>query len=219
MPINDSIKNGKVKPFSSQVNSTTHESSIAFNSSGNKVYFTQHVSDSGGTYSRLKIFYLEKHKDRWQNPHTFVFNDSTSSFAHPFITPDENMFFFVSDMKDGMGGSDIYFCMLKDSLWSAPINMGPPINTPGNEIFPFYDAENKTLYFASDYHPGLGGYDIFEAVEDGESFKIHNMKPPINSSYDDFGIVWISKYRQLGYLVSNRPGGKGLEDIYKIFRK
>jgi hypothetical protein len=211
-------KEGNPRPFASVINTSTHESSVAFNASGDKVYFTQHsdkTKDSSGSCARLKIFYLENIKGTWKNPHTFIFNDSSSSFAHPYLSKDGKLFFFVSDMKGGLGGTDIYFCLKKDSLWSLPINMGAPVNTEGNEIFPFYFDETQVLYFASDTHIGMGGYDIFEAVQNGDDLVIRNMKPPINSCNDDFGIFFHQP--DDGYFVSNRPSGKGLEDIYKFF--
>lgn len=195
-----------------------HKSSISINAEGSKAYFTQHVMNDTleATHARLKIFFMENVKGKWANAHSFVFNDTVSSFAHPFLTGDGKIFFFVSDMKGGYGGSDIYFCVLKDSLWSLPINIGEPINTPGNEIYPFYDEERRKLYFASDNHLGMGGYDIFEAQENNGTFFVRNMRPPINSSFDDFGFVFDWKNSNRFFFVSNRKGGKGLEDIYMI---
>lgn len=210
---------GKPSPFAGAINTSGNESSIAFSPKGDKVFFTQHTHNSGTSvedFARMKIFYYEKIGERWKNPHTFIFNDSTSSFAHPFVSSDEKLFFFISDMKGGLGGTDIYFCIKKDSLWSLPINMGAPVNTPGNETYPFYNPNQKTLYFASDYHIGMGGFDMFKAVENNGEFTVSNMKYPFNSSYDDFGLFWVDDSSEEGYFVSNRPGGLGLEDIYKV---
>lgn len=212
----------KVRALSISGSKNTHESSIAFSHSGDKVFFTQHAgneNDSVQTHAHLKIFYMESEKGKWRNPHAFIFNDSTSSFAHPYLSKDGKMFFFVSDMNGGLGGSDIYFCLLKDSLWSLPINIGSPVNSKGNEIFPFYDEENHQLYFASDGHIGLGGYDLFIATEKEGEFTIKNMQVPVNSPADDFGLIFDRRKKGEGYLISNRAGGHGLEDIYKVVVK
>ena len=210
-----------IKNFAIDGTDNEHKSSISFNNEGNKIFYTQHTSsysrDSTENFARLKIFFLEKINGHWRNPHSFIFNDSTDSFAHPYLTEDEKMFFFASDMKGGVGGMDIYVCILKDSLWSMPINLGAPVNSPGNEIYPYYRIDNQTLYFSSDYHPGWGGYDIFQAIEKNGELVLKNFQPPINSSYDDFGLVWEDGLKS-GYFVSNRPKGKGKEDIYWFYK-
>lgn len=214
----------KVKQFSSYLNTGTHESSVSFSGDGNQVFFTQHSEKVGSealnaNVARMKLFYLERVGGRWGNPHTFIFNDSTVSFAHPYLSKNGKIFFFVSDMAGGVGGTDIYFCV-NDSAkgWSAPTNIGAPINTKGNELYPFYDEINNVLYFSSDTHPGMGGYDIFRADLDSEPIAISNVKAPINSSYDDFSLIF-DKTLSYGFLSSNRKGGKGLEDIYIVKRK
>ncbi len=102
------------------------------------------------------------------------------------------------------------------NTWSTPENLGPKVNTPGDEVSPFFDGAN--LYFSSDWHRGLGGYDIFRAEQaNGRWERIFHLGNLINSSRDDFGFVYDS-FRNLGYLVSNRSGGRGNEDIYKVFK-
>jgi peptidoglycan-associated lipoprotein len=104
----------------------------------------------------------------------------------------------------------------KRNGWSKPINMGPAINTPGDEVFPFLHSDGD-LYFASSGHVGMGGLDIFKAIadENGTYTSVTNMKYPINSSADDFGII-VEKSGERGYLTSNREGGKGGDDIYQF---
>lgn len=147
-----------------------------------------------------------KHCDKEVIP--FRWNSNTYNTTHPCLSADGNTLFFASDMKIGYGGMDIYMCKREDNSWSAPENLGPKINTVGNEVFP-YLAENGTLYFSSDGLGGLGGLDIFESKPvNGTYISAQNIGAPINSSWDDFGMVVIGKN---GYFSSNRIN-KGTDD-------
>ena len=125
--------------------------------------------------------------------------------------------YFASDMKGGFGGKDIWMVKkMKRDEWSEPINLGNQINTSGDELFPFIHADGS-LYFASNGHVGMGGMDIYKAEFDTEGtlLSISNMKSPINSPLDDFGIIFEGKDER-GYFSSNRSGGKGGDDIYQF---
>jgi hypothetical protein len=144
-------------------------------------------------------------------------NGNDYSVIHPCMSPDGKRLWFASDKPGGVGGFDIYYSDLKTGFWSEPVNAGRRVNSLGNEVFPFIGT-NGLLYFASDGHPGMGGFDLFNAFpdpEDGE-WTSFNMGAPLNSSYDDFGIFYKSGSNTLGYFVSNRPGGSGSDDIYKF---
>jgi peptidoglycan-associated lipoprotein len=120
-------------------------------------------------------------------------------------------------MKGGQGGSDIWKVqrVSESSPWGKPINLGPIINTPGDEMFP-YIRSNGVLYFSSDGHPGMGGLDIFRAIKDDKgTWSIYNMQYPINSSQDDFGIIFQGN-KEIGLFTSNRKGGRGEDDIYSF---
>jgi peptidoglycan-associated lipoprotein len=136
--------------------------------------------------------------------------------AHPAITPDELTLYFVSDMAGGIGGKDIWKVTRSNEgdEWSKPENMGPEINTVDDEMFPFMHPDG-TLYFSSNGRIGLGGLDIYMAKknEDG-TWKVENMKYPINSSADDFGIVF-EKEMERGFFSSSRKG-RGNDDIYSF---
>ena len=138
--------------------------------------------------------------------------------AQPTLSPDGNIMYFISDREGGLGGTDIWYAQKVGKEWSAPVHAGKIINTPFNEIYPHVGRDGKTLYFASDGHPGLGGYDIFRSEGRLASWSPpQNLGSPINSSYDDFSLFWV-KQDTAGYLASNRPGGKGRDDIYFVKR-
>ncbi|NNC35550.1 MAG: OmpA family protein, partial [Croceitalea sp.] len=146
----------------------------------------------------------------------FVWKDLSTSFYYPFYDSESNRLYFAADLKDGYGGTDIYYVNTnKGNIMSAPINLGPRINSPANEISPFI-FENS-LYFASDVFYGFGGMDIYKAnFKKTLDFSIPvNIGNQINSVADDFGLIIKSEGNgYIGYFASNRDGGKGNDDIY-----
>jgi peptidoglycan-associated lipoprotein len=122
--------------------------------------------------------------------------------------------YFSSDMPGGSGGKDIWMVKNENGTWGTPVNLGTNVNTSGDEMFP-YVADNGKLYFSSNGHPGMGGLDIFTATNEGGSWSnVTNLKSPINSSGDDFGIIFSNATS--GYFTSNREGGQGSDDIYSF---
>lgn len=146
----------------------------------------------------------------------FDFNNKEYSVAHAAISPNGMTIIFSSDSKSfdkNFGGTDLYMITKKGDEWSSPVNLGEIINTPADEEYPFYSAQNE-IFFASDGHYGLGGLDIYSARFNGESWsEPQNMGAPFNSSFDDFNYVY-SDEAEFGFVSSNRPGGKGSDDIY-----
>jgi len=123
------------------------------------------------------------------------------SVAHPALSADGTKLFFASDMPGGYGGMDLYYAERDGDRWGSPINLGPNVNTEGQELFPFIKKDG-TIHFASDGHIGLGGLDIFSAPADGMSFgAITNLGYPINTRSDDFGLIFEADGRN-GYLYS-----------------
>lgn len=152
----------------------------------------------------------------WAEEQPFPYNGTGFSTGWPHISPDGNALYFASDRPDGFGGFDIYVSYRMGNTWSTPENLGPKVNSPGNEISPFFDGTH--LFFSSDWHQGLGGYDIFRAEQaNGRWERIFSLGNLINSSRDDYGFIY-DGFRNVGYMVSNRPGGRGNEDIYKVFK-
>jgi hypothetical protein len=154
-------------------------------------------------------------KKKWVNIKPLDFIDYNYNFEQPSLSKDDTTLYFVSDIRGGFGGSDIYVSHKRDNKWSAPVNLGKRINTKGKEQTPFI-ANDSTLYFASDSRLGLGGLDIYSVkfIDDAWGFPV-NLGVPLNSAYDDFGYI-SDATGQSGYIVSNRPGGKGGNDIYQF---
>lgn len=143
------------------------------------------------------------------------------SIGHPALSKDNNVMIFAasSNMGDGQGGKDLWMSTFdrRNKAWTTPVNLGPTINTPGDELFPFL-SEEGVLYFSSDGHTGMGGLDIFRAPKDGENKwgKPENLKFPMNSPQNDFGLVLEAGTEDRGFFSSNRVGTKGRDDIWSF---
>lgn len=217
-------KLGSRKPFSSSVNTQFNESTPVFTKDGNTMYFTRNNyvnrklgSDIENTIL-LKILRATKDKNgNWGDIVEVPFNSDQYNVAHPALSPDEKYLYFASDMPGSFGNSDIFRVeILGDNQYGTPENLGNIINTAGRESFPYISKDN-VLYYSSDGIPGLGGLDIF-AVKfnaDGSTSKPVNIGMPGNSADDDFCFVFNSDSK-IGFLTSNRPGGKGKDDIYSF---
>ncbi|MBK7174964.1 MAG: OmpA family protein [Bacteroidales bacterium] len=165
----------------------------------------------------LKIYSSKRIRGDWQKMEPFFMNSYDYSVGHPALSSDGALLYFVSDMPGGFGGADIWKCNRTPSGWSNPVNLGAAVNTSGDEMFPSLKSDG-TLFFASDGLPGYGGLDIFSTRETAQGYLTpENIMAPINSSFDDFSIIWIPG-TTYGMFASNRPGGQGLDDIY-AFKK
>ena len=161
----------------------------------------------------LKIFQAQYINGKWAALEPFYLNSPDYSVGHPAISPDGKILCFASNMPGGQGGSDLWMCVRNETGWSAPQNLGPEINTAGDEVFPSLQADGS-LIFASDMLPGFGGLDIFFARhQDNKWVKPENAGLPLNSSYDDFAMNY-APGTKIGFFSSNRPGGQGSDDIY-----
>ena len=184
----------KPSPFEEPMNTSDHEAAPSLNKRGNELYFTRCMENSKvKPVPTCEIYFSKKKGKNWISPVLLPLPyDSVSSFAHPSLSSDGKVLYFSSDMKGGYGGKDIWYIKkVKRDEWSEPINLGDEINTSGNELFPFIHADGS-LYFSSDGHIGMGGLDIFKATFDAENNlrSVDNMNSPINSSNDDFGIIF-----------------------------
>ncbi len=200
-----------------KINTKFNDGSAQFDKKG--VGYVTQCNGPDGKGKRCNIYKIElKGKEGWDEPELLSFNnDSNFSCSQPTISPDGNVLYFTSDMPGGFGYNDIWFVTYskKSKSWSDPINAGPTINTAMDEVYPWMH-EDGTLFFASNGHPGMGGMDIFYATGQGKSWEnVKNMRYPINTGADDFALICDEK-KETGYLTSNRPGGKGNDDIYSF---
>jgi len=199
------------------VNTEYNEGAPSFNAGATRMYFTRCIpgvnSDMG-----CRIFVSGRQGANWEEPREIpLVADSAITVGHPAISPDDLDLYFVSDMPGGAGGNDIWVVSRRtpDDDFGTPENLGPVINTPGNEMFP-YVRDDGTLFFSSDGHPGLGGLDIFMSRRNPEGWSTpENVGVPLNSHADDFGIVFYPG-REQGFFSSNRTGSRGY-DIYSFF--
>ena len=197
------------------LNTDFDEGACALTPDQRTMYLTQCVSDA--SYPRYaQIVTLARSDAAWGKPTELkITADTLSSYAHPAVSPDGEWLYFVSDMPGGMGGMDIWRARITLAGLGGVENLGEPINTPGNEMFPTF-RPNGDLYFSSDGHPGMGGLDIFIASV-GRDGKYHVTHPgyPLNSQADDFGMTFEGVHNR-GYFASNRNDGRGWDHIYSF---
>jgi septal ring-binding cell division protein DamX len=169
--------------------------------------------ETKGLELSMKKATIDKSTGHWQNSQSLSLGGEGYANGFGALSEDGMRLVFASDRPGGQGGFDLYECKRVGESWSVPINLGE-INTPGNEITPFLLGEN--LYFSSDYHTGLGGYDVFRAeVSNGIYNDLYHLGNQVNSGGDDYGFIYNSS-KDFGLLTSNRDGGKGGEDLYLI---
>ncbi|MDO7174221.1 OmpA family protein [Mariniflexile sp. AS56] len=215
-----------LQKFNDNLNTKFHESSVAFMPDGNRMFFTrnnffksQFKRDKAGV-NRLQLYSAQKTETGgWKNIKSVHFNDQSYSVAHPTINAKGDKLIFASDMPGTVGLSDLYIVDInEDGTLGVPENLGNVINTEAKETFPFIN-ENGDLYFSSNGFSGLGGLDVYRILdfqnrlEKKQPFIVENVGKPINSPKDDFAYYENLKTRE-GYFSSNRPGGKGDDDIY-----
>lgn len=203
-------------PGEETINTEFDEGAACTNSKATVMYFTSFREDKSGNLV-CKIFMSERDGIDWKQSEEVPLVADTITVGHPAISPDELTLLFVAEMRGGFGKKDIWKVTRdsKSASWGQPVNLGSDINTEGNEMFPYIHPDG-TLYFSSDGHEGMGGLDIFMATETAEGkWKVENMKYPINSPADDFGVCFEAE-QECGYLSSNRDGGKGSDDIYQF---
>jgi len=199
------------------INTEGNEGSVVLNKRGTVMYLTQCKVEKKKALGCG--IYVSKRKGKlWGAPELLQIKiDSNTTIGHPALSEDETILIFSSDMLGGYGGKDLWMSIKgKRNRWSDPINLGPMVNTPGDEMFPFLHSDG-TIYFSSNGHVGMGGLDVYKTSQDENgAYKLPvNLKSPVNSSADDFSMI-IEKDGERGYLTSNRDGGKGGDDIYQF---
>lgn len=215
-------KNGKWStpaPLATTIVSKMNEASVSVSKKGDVMFMTR-CPEAKGKVLKCQLYVCKKQGPSWAEPEPLPFNVDSVAFAHPAINITGDVLYFTSKLAGGYGGKDIWMSTYskKDKAWGQPVNLGPSINTSGDEMYPYMADDDKTLYFSSNYHLGMGGLDIFKAEKatDGKFTKApENLKSPMNSAGDDFGIIFEGK-KIKGYFTSNREGGKGSDDIYSF---
>lgn len=226
----------RVRTFSEAFSEACDYGPIVFSSDGRYAFFTRNVKiaslseDHPDERTLLKIYQAENIGGFWKNITELPFNAKNYSCGHPALSRDGQTMYFASDVperkkkksgkknKSNAGYDANHFDLFKVTrnaygYWNKKAErLTGIINTPGNECFPVIDLSGG-FYFASDFHPGLGGYDLFEWKKDG---KVVNLKKGINSELDDFGLIFTNKSRTRGLISSNRKGGMGYFDIYSF---
>ncbi|MEL6923644.1 MAG: OmpA family protein [Bacteroidota bacterium] len=212
--------------FDNVINTAGNEGTATFNQDYTEMIFTRCYGEEKNADAYCKLMSSSFENNSWTAPVVLGFVEDKVNYTHPSLSPDGGRLYFSSNHPDGWGGYDIYVSERTPEGWDYPQLMGRTINSEGNETFPFIDKD--TLYFSSDFHPGMGGLDIFRTYKmDAENWvPIHNLKPPINSGSDDF--AYVIDYNaassdpevlHLGYFSSSRFDGKGKDDIYKYEKR
>lgn len=219
-------------PFSEEINNGLyHTANAAFSIDKKRMYFT--YCEPAFEKILCNLYYSDKNERSWSKPKLInEITDSTGfTYTHPAVGKDfktgADILYFVSDRPGGIGGKDIWYTIhnYKAHKYTAPVNVGPKINSEGDEVTPFYDNDNRKLYFSSNGFPGLGGYDIYySSGEKSEWSKPLNVGYPINSETDD---LYFSRFNSEteGYFTSNRKGGIALlnptccDDVYHVLFK
>ncbi len=205
------------KPIDESINTAYDEGTCSFSTDFSTMFFTR-CRVSKRDKLGCEIYTSKRSENGWLAPELIPVAADSMIVAHPALSANGLTLYFVSNIPGGFGGTDIWKVTRSSTTdnWGEPLNMGGDINTPGNEMFPYIHPDG-TLYFSSDGHPGMGGLDIFKAkTNDKNGWTVENMRYPLNSSSDDFGIVF-EKDREAGYFSSRRQGGRGADDIYLFY--
>lgn len=211
-----------VTKLKGKVTTSSNESSAIFSKDGKTMYFTRNNLINGKIKTDslnnvlLKIYQATFDGKRWVSVKELPFNSNDYSCAHPALSPNEDYLYFSSDMPGSLGGSDLYRVSILDgNTFGTPENLGNQINTLGRDTFPFITSDNL-LIFSSDFRNGLGGLDLYYIDLKNNHKRIYTFSPPINSSYDDFGLIY-KVSEETGFMSSNRQeNNTGSDDIYEF---
>lgn len=203
-------------PLNDPVSSVYEEGSCCFSSDGRTLFFTRCLQEKDKPFGS-QIVSASLTFGQWGRERVLSLGDDTSVVAHPALSPDDLTLYFTANFPGGYGQKDLWMVtrQTEDDKWSAPVNLGPDINTPGDEVFPTVRSDG-TLFFSSDGRDGFGGLDIYRAQRNGDRWEVVNVGYPLNSSADDFGMVFLSGFDE-GYLSSSRSD-RGDDDIYHFYK-
>jgi len=208
----------KARLFSNSLTTNLNDGPVTFNTRGDTIIYSRNLEvkssmrDVSGPRNKLGLFSAVLIDGKWTKIRELRFNNEWYNVTTPCLSPDGKKLFFASDKPGGYGGYDIYYSQWNVDYWTDPVNLGPVINTKGNEAYPFINPAGE-LFFASDGHPGLGGKDIFFSRNSDTIWLTPvRLDAPVNSQYDDFGFITDTLINE-GYFSSNR--NKSI-DIYQF---
>lgn len=208
----DKGKWSKPEAVQGEVNTEYEDGACSFSPDGKTMYFTRCTHDPN--YPRYATIMSSNRSDAaWSKPEEVrISGDTLSTFAYPAVSPDGKWLYFSSDMPGGHGGMDLWKVSLDEHGMGAPENLGPEVNTYGDDVFPSFRA-NGEFYFSSDGHPGMGGLDLFQAEQDSTGqWTLTNLGYPMNSAGDDFGMTFEGLHNR-GFFSTNRGNGRGWDQI------
>ena len=191
-----------------------HEATATFSPDGKTMVFSRSNSGKKNDITQeVDLFESKFEGGFWSEPVRLKISNSNSWDSNPCFSNDGTMLYFSSNRKGGLGGDDIWFAIRNDDgEWDNIQNVGAPINTDGNDQFP-YERKDGRFFFSSDGHPGYGELDVYEVLVTSKGDQVvRNLGKPLNTNYDDFAITFSSK--ETGFFSSNRPEGKGNDDLY-----
>ncbi len=203
------------KPLGSPINTPQNEGAAFFSADGQWAFLT--LCDRKDGFGSCDLYFSRLEGEEWLPPQNLgPLVNSPEWESHPSLTHDRRRLYFASGRKGGAGGADIWYTEWREGAWQPPVNLGPPINTPGNEYSPMIAADGRTLYFASDYHPGLGGMDLFVAyLTDTGWTQPRNLGYPLNTAGDEQTLC-VDAAGQMAYVALQRAEGLGRLDIYRF---
>lgn len=210
--------------FRKDINCRLHDGTCSYDSAASRLYFTRdnwhygRLTTATDGEVKLGIYYTditqgEFNQKEWGALVNWDHNNPEHNYGHPYVTRDGKRLYFVSDAPGGMGGTDIWFSDNLGNAWGVPQNLGPKVNTPGDEMYPFVTGDSM-FYFTSDGHPGMGGKDIFWCkLGKAGPGHVYNLGYPLNTRHNDHGLI-LTRDDSTGFFTSDRPGGMGSDDIY-----
>jgi outer membrane protein OmpA-like peptidoglycan-associated protein len=202
----------KEREMPMSINTDFYDGPCCVTADGKTLYFSRvSVSKKEGVVNQAQIYSASRVGNRWANVQLVNVSGEDYSVTHPSISADGNTLYFTSNMAGGLGGKDIYMSRKSGITWTKPVNLGPEINTKGDEMYPSI-RNDGVLFFASNGLPGYGGLDIYSAAKKDNNWLVKNEGMLLNSNADDFGMAFLND--SSGYFSSNREGGRGKEDIY-----
>jgi hypothetical protein len=203
---------GQKQPFNESMFTMRHEGPVSFSADYTTMVFSQQRSSSGSKVDPLGLYFAENVEGRWTNIRAYEHNDDNAWYFSPALSPDGKTLFFSANRSDTIGGFDLYFSERTGSGWTEPENLGPAVNTDGNELYPFIH-QSGVLYFSSDGHDqGVAGYDLFQTARiNGRWSSVTKLPAPFNSLSDDYHVYFSGDYKT-GYLTTNR--GSSSKEIY-----